>query len=221
MVLETLGRGVRWLLRAALALLIVLALVFGVPFAIVTYLSTGRIYTSVEETPSRDVAVVMGASVWGDRPSPYLKGRLDVAASLYHAGKVKVLIVSGSVSDNEPKTMRSYLVEHGVDYNDIVLDEGGDNSYTSCAVANRRFGVNELTVISQDYHLPRTIAACQLQGVDAIGSADVIKIKNDAYKRYQRRELGANVKLMVNAIFNHTSDVGEPSTEVKDALARH
>ncbi len=221
MVLETLGRGVRWLLRAALALFIVLALVFGVPFAIVTHLSTGRIYTSVEETPNRDVAVVMGASVWGDRPSPYLKGRLDVAASLYHAGKVKVLIVSGSVSDNEPKTMRSYLVEHGVDYNDIVLDEGGDNSYTSCAVANRRFGVNELTVISQDYHLPRTIAACQLQGVDAIGSADVIKIKNAAYKRYQRRELGANVKLMVNAIFNHTPDVGEPSTEVKDALARH
>lgn len=221
MVLETLGRGVRWLLRAALALFIVLALVFGVPFAIVTHLSTGRIYTSVEETPSRDVAVVMGASVWGDRPSPYLKGRLDVAASLYHAGKVKVLIVSGSVSDNEPKTMRSYLVEHGVDYNDIVLDEGGDNSYTSCAVANRRFGINELTVISQGYHLPRTIAACQLQGVDAIGSADVIKIKNAAYKSYQRRELGANVKLMVNAIFNHTPDVGEPSTEVKDALARH
>lgn len=208
------------LLRAILAMLIIAALVFIVPLAVVLAESSGRIYYSVEETPSRDVAMVMGASVWGDRPSPYLKGRLDVAADLYHSGKAKVLIVSGSISDNEPKTMRSYLMEQGVDYRDIVLDEGGDNSYTSCAVAKRRFGVDQLTVVSQDYHLPRTVAACQLQGVDAIGSADVIKIKNDAYNRYQRRELGANVKLMINAIFDHTPDVGEPSSEVADALAR-
>lgn len=207
--------------RIVVALVVISVILVVAPLAVVIFSSSGRIYETVDAAPDNDVAMVMGAAVWNGRPSPYLRARLAVALDLYRAGKVKVIIVSGSISDNEPETMRAYLLENGVKTSDIVLDEGGDDSYTSCAVAAKRFGVTKLTVISQDYHLPRTVTACRFQGIDAIGVGDTTQARDLLYRSYQVRELGANLKLLYHAIFDANLDVGQPTSEVTDALANH
>ena len=53
----------------------------------------------------------------GRRAVPYLAHRLDTAAGLYRAGRVRVVLVTGDNSRDdydEPDAMRAYLTEHGV-----------------------------------------------------------------------------------------------------------
>ena len=192
----------------------------GVPALVSWGGSYGRIHSPVAEVPPTDVTMVMGAAVWGGRPSPYLQARLDVAAELYHQGKTKVIIVSGSTSDNEPATMRKYLIAKGVNELDIVLDEGGDDSYRSCARARQKFGVDKLIVVSQDYHVPRTVTTCRMVGIDAIGAPDTTRDHNQQWKRYVARELGANVKMLIDVLTKADPGITEPSSAVRDALAR-
>ncbi|TNY38207.1 SanA/YdcF family protein [Thermomonospora catenispora] len=118
------------------------------------------------------VAIVLGAGIWGDRPSPFLAGRLDVALRLYREGKVKVILVSGDNSRreyDEPTVMWRYLVERGVPGEKVVRDYAGFDTWDSCVRAKRIFGVDRAIVVSQVFHLPRAVALCRAAGVRAVG----------------------------------------------------
>ena len=123
--------------------------------------------------PPTPVALVLGAQVYpSGTPSPFLAGRLDLAKRLYDAGLVDVLLVSGDNGAreyNEPDAMRRYLVDAGVPADKVVADYAGFDTYDSCARAQRIFGVDRLTVVTQDYHLPRAVATCRALGLDAVG----------------------------------------------------
>jgi hypothetical protein len=72
------------------------------------------------------VAIVFGASVYskGDL-SPTLEERVETAITLYKAGKIDRVLVSGDnrhPSYNEPKAMQEYLVTHAVAPQDVIVD---------------------------------------------------------------------------------------------------
>ena len=73
---------------------------------------------------------------------------------------------------NEPDAMRGYLIDAGVPAEDVVADYAGFDTYDSCARAKRIFGVSELIMVTQSYHLPRAVATCRALGVDATGVGD-------------------------------------------------
>ncbi|MBO8190606.1 YdcF family protein [Streptomyces oryzae] len=132
----------------------------------------GRIREGVADAPSAPVALVFGAGLWDGEPSPYLAHRLDTAARLYRAGKVRVLLVSGDNSRrdyDEPGAMRDYLTDRGVPSSRIVADYAGFDTWDSCARAARVFGVHRALLVSQDYHLRRAAALCRAAGVDSYG----------------------------------------------------
>ena len=68
--------------------------------------------------------------------------------------------------------MRRYLVEAGVPADRVVADHAGFDTYDSCSRAQRVFGVERLTVVTQDYHLPRAVATCRALGLDVVGVGD-------------------------------------------------
>ncbi|PLW73566.1 hypothetical protein GQS52_19280 [Streptomyces sp. SCUT-3] len=122
--------------------------------------------------PSAPVAVVFGAGLWDGVPSPYLAHRLDTAAGLYRAGKVRVLLVSGDNSRSgydEPSAMRDYLTGLGVPRERIVLDYAGFDTWDSCIRAKRIFGVDEALLVTQGFHVRRALALCTAAGIDAHG----------------------------------------------------
>ncbi len=204
--------------RLAITIVCISVVAVALPWCTVHFLSRGRIFYDARDIPSNDVAMVMGAAVWNGEPSPILKKRLDKALDLWNSDTVKAIIVSGSTSDNEPETMRNYLISHGVEPEAIVMDEKGDNSYASCARAISTYGVDKLTIITQSYHAPRTIATCRLVGIDAIALSDHL---NDSpqLRRYQRRELGANIKMIVDVLTRRQVGQDETSDEVKNILS--
>ncbi|MBV7697745.1 vancomycin high temperature exclusion protein [Streptomyces sp. TRM70350] len=136
------------------------------------YVSTDDRLHTTADAPRTDVAVVFGAGLWNGEPSPYLAHRLDAAAELYRAGRVKVVLVTGDNSRedyDEPDAMRAYLTRHGVPDARIVSDYAGFDTWDSCVRARKIFGVDEAVLISQGFHIRRAVALCEAAGVTSYG----------------------------------------------------
>lgn len=138
-----------------------------------------RIYT-LEDVPQRPVAIIFGAWVTPrGRPSAMLADRVRIGASLYAAGKVDALLLTGdnhTASYNEPEAMRQYALELGVPDSALVLDYAGFRTYDSCYRAHAIFGVEQAVLITQAFHLDRALLTCNGLGIDAVGvAADVVR----------------------------------------------
>ncbi len=149
--------------------------------------SKNKIYKTVNDVPNENrVAIVLGAKVWdGGVPSFVLEDRIITAVELYKAGKVKKLLMSGdnpTKEYDEPTAMKNYAIKLGVPENDIVLDFAGRRTYDTCWRAKNIFGVEKAIMVSQEFHLPRSIYLCQNLGVDAVGvTSNLRKYEGEDY----------------------------------------
>ena len=175
--------------------------------------------------PVMPAALVLGAGVRGDRPTPMLRARLDIAAELYRAGRVRALLLSGdnSRSDyDEPTTMRDYLISRGVPAGKIVLDYAGFDTWDSCVRAKTIFGASRLVVVTQAFHLPRAVALCRTAGLDAFGVGDDSSRDWPAQTVvYAIREFPASAKGLLDGLVLHSSPrfLGPRETGLDRALA--
>jgi SanA protein len=168
-----------------------------------------RIITSLNhlntnEWPKPRVAIVFGASVYSNGElSPLLEDRVDTAIELYRAGKVDRILVSGDnrhPSYNEPKAMQEYLVTHAVAPRDVIVDPSGRSTYETCLRAKEVFGLKRAVLVSQGYHLPRSLYIANQFGLDAVGMAGNLRLKQQI--DYQSaREWAAEVKAYFNLHF--------------------
>lgn len=182
----------------ALAVAVIIGAIL-VPAMHVAVASSGRAF-EVADVPERGVGMVMGARAYPSGPSPFLAGRLDLAVALYKAGKLRAILVTGDGlprSHDEPAIMKQYLVDRGVPADDVVEDPAGFDTYDSCVRARDVFGVTELTILTQDYHVGRAVAICRAVGVDAVGVGDETARERffDTWLRAAVREWPANLKM--------------------------
>lgn len=122
--------------------------------------------------PDTPVALVFGARVDGDRPTAFLASRLDQAARLLAAGKVRTILVSGNNDGHgydEPDVMRAYLLAHGVPAARITVDEAGFTTWDTCVRARQVFGVHTATLVTQTFHIDRAVTLCRAAGVTGYG----------------------------------------------------
>ena len=169
-------RKARLLVLVVLGLLaVVLVLAIGFPAYSLTVRYRGRIYTDAESVPARRVALVFGAGYWPDgTPSDVMKDRVEAAVELYRAGRVQKVLFSGDnrfVQYNEPGAMRDYAVSLGLPEADIVLDFAGRRTYDTCYRARDIFGLREVVLVTQRYHLARALYTCEGLGLDTVGYA--------------------------------------------------
>lgn len=168
------------------------------------FVSTADRLRTTADAPHTDVAVVFGAGLWDGEPSPYLAHRLDAAAKLYRAGRIKVVLVTGDNSRkdyDEPDAMRTYLTRHGVPDARIVSDYAGFDTWDSCVRAKKIFGVDRAVLISQGFHIRRAVALCEAAGVESYGVG--VEAKHDATWYYGgTREVFAAGKAALDAVFH-------------------
>jgi SanA protein len=130
-------------------------------------------FTDVDKVPTVDVALVLGTAPIGPEggPNRYFVYRLDAAAALYKAGKVKYFIVSGSRNDryDEPTAMRAGLIERGVPFEAIYRDFGGTRTLDSVVRARQIYGQTRLVIVSQRFHLSRALFLAAHEGIEAWG----------------------------------------------------
>lgn len=175
--------------------------------------------------PPAPVALVLGAEVYPDgRPSSFLAARLDLAARLLRAGTVQVLLLSGDAGGpeyDEPAAMRRYLIAAGIPADRLVVDPFGLDTYDSCFRAQRVFGVTEVVVVTQSYHLPRAVGTARALGLQADGVGDdSVRRVSRAWVRGLLRDQIACVKTVLDLARTRQPVLGPSDPGVAEALRR-
>ncbi len=175
----------------------------------------GQIYTDTSTIPHNKAGLLLGTSktVRSGRPNQYFQNRIAAAVSLYKAGKIEAIVISGDNGRhtyNEPEDMKAELVAGGVPEEKIFLDYAGFRTLDSVVRMDKIFGQQSFTVISQDFHNRRALYIAQAKGLKAIGfnAQDV-----SAYYGFktQLREKLARVKLFLDLWTNKSPKfLGEP-----------
>ena len=173
------------------------------PYIWLAAASAGRL-RKVETVPYRPVAVVLGAAAWAEGPSPLLARRLDLAVRLYTGGRVERIIVSGDnreVSRRETDTMTAYLIAQGVPADRIDADPHGYRTWDTCVRVRGLFGAGAATMVTQAFHLPRTVALARAAGIDAVGVGDPsMGARRRSTVIGYAREAGAAAKALRDAV---------------------
>lgn len=167
------------------------------------------LYTSSALLPKNDVGIVLGTSAYtrGGEANPQFRGRVAAAVELYRTGKVKHLIVSGSNPDstyNEPRRMWQELTKAGVPARDITMDFAGLRTLDSMARAQRVFGLQRVTVITQRYHAYRAVFLGKKSGMRVAAYVAPIGAGQDYGRRNPPREVLARAWAVIDVVVLHT-----------------
>jgi vancomycin permeability regulator SanA len=170
--------------------------------------------TKASNIPYHRVAIVFGAGILPNgQPTPYLKNRVQTAVDLYKAGRVKLLLMTGDNSTknhNEPTVMKNYAVSLGVPAKAVKLDYAGFNTYDSCYRAHYIFGLDDATLVTQGYHLPRALVTCKGLGIKSTGVI-ALHPSRDFTINYLIREVLSTDKMAFQLTFKpHPTALGKP-----------
>ena len=150
-----------------------------------------------------DCIIVLGAGVWGDRPSPMLEDRILEGIKLYKNGISKKIIMTGDHGrDNydEVNIMKDYAINEGILSNDIFMDHAGFSTYESIYRAKEIFEAKRVVIVSQEYHLYRALYIANKLGLEAYGvNSDPRKYAGQTYR--DLREILARNKDFIKVIF--------------------
>ena len=130
-------------------------------------------YSDIEKLPICETALVPGAAKvnrWGEA-NEYFAGRIKATAKLYHAGKIKTILLSGDNSRkdyDEPTDMKNALIELGVPAEIITLDYAGFRTLDTVVRAKNVFGRKNFLVITQWGHAERSVYIARKHGIEAI-----------------------------------------------------
>jgi len=130
-----------------------------------------------DEARKADVILVLGAAEYRGRPSQVLRARLDHALELYQQKLAPLLLTTGGAGGDpvftEGGVGRSYLIGHGVPPEAIIVENEGETTVESTAMAAeimRRMGLHSVIVVSDGYHIYRVKRMLQLRGLAVYGS---------------------------------------------------
>jgi SanA protein len=131
---------------------------------------------------------------------------MDAAARLYREGKVRHLLVSGDnnhTSYDEPTWMHDALIERGVPASAITLDYAGFRTLDSMARAQAVFGLHGFTIVTDDFHMARSVFLARSYGLDVVGfPADPIRYWRS--KKVRTRELASRTVACLEVYLLHT-----------------
>lgn len=131
-----------------------------------------------DDAAKADVIVVMGAAQYDGRPSPQLAARLDHALLLFNEGRAPLIAVTGGKRPGdrftEAEASRRYLRARGAEASKIVAETAGASTWQSAANLSPvllKEGVRSVIVVTDRYHVQRTVLSLREVGFEASGSA--------------------------------------------------
>ena len=197
----------KFLKRFFITGLLVLTLLFAfAEWQIGAYKS--ELFTKVEEIPERKIGLLLGTSKYARKGEVnlYYKHRIEAAAALYRAGKIKFILISGdnaTKSYNEPQTFKKDLIALGIPEDHIVLDYAGFRTLDSVERCKAVFQEDSITIISQEFHNLRALFIADHKKVDAI-AFNAEKVGESYGFKTQLRERLARVKAVLDIYILNT-----------------
>ncbi|MDL2281061.1 YdcF family protein [Selenomonadales bacterium OttesenSCG-928-I06] len=121
-------------------------------------------YGDKNEMTKADVAIVLGAEVWNDKPSPVFQERINHGIWLYQNGYVdKILFTGGKSNHNkysESFIARQYAIKNGVPSEDILIEEKStitqENIYFAVQII-KNSKMSTAILVSDPLHMKRAM----------------------------------------------------------------
>ncbi len=167
-------RGTRIIKRVLLAIISALAALMVVSNLLVVKNAEGRLFEEVDSVPDGDyTGLLLGTTPMtriSHRRNIFFENRIKATANLYHAGKIRKILISGDDKSldgiNETECMKDSLLARGVPESDIILDGKGYRTIHSVQRAYYDYGCRNLIVISQKFHNERALYLANHLGLD-------------------------------------------------------
>jgi SanA protein len=169
----------------------------------------GKVSSDIENIKFNEVGLLLGTTPQAritKVKNYFFIYRIDAAEKLYKAGKIEKILISGDDNSldgvNETECMRDSLVARGVPASAIVLDGKGYRTICSVINANKVYGLQSFTIISQKFHNERAIYQAEHLGLNV----ENIQAYNAKYPKSRRaylitiREYFARVKLFLDIL---------------------
>ena len=139
----------------------------------INHFSKGRIYSDLNAIPKNKVGLVLGTSrhMKNGQANPFFYNRIKAAASLFFAGKIRYVLVSGDnrfYTYNEPREMKRELMKMGIPDSSIIMDFAGFRTLDSVVRCKKVFGQSDVTIISQEFHNERALFIAKFYEMNAV-----------------------------------------------------
>ncbi|KGA97149.1 multidrug MFS transporter [Alkalihalobacillus alcalophilus ATCC 27647 = CGMCC 1.3604] len=159
--------------RIVVALIIIAILVIFIVHTAITIWAFGE----ENQLVVTDVAVVLGAAVWENEPSPVFRERINHSIWLYENGYVEKVIFTGGKGEGddyaESEIAREYAIIKGIKPDDILVEDVStiteENLQNAFSLSNEH-GFDTFTIVSDPLHMKRAMLMANDIGMEAYSS---------------------------------------------------
>lgn len=134
-------------------------------------------FSQLDQARPADAAIVLGAAVFRDRPSPVLRERINHAVWLYENGYVDTIIFTGGIGRNddrsEAEVARQYALARGVPVAATLIETTSASTLENLINAQQIAAAHDLhtfLLVSTPYHMKRAMAIAEDLGMEAYTS---------------------------------------------------
>ena len=134
-------------------------------------------FSTVDQKCRADVAVILGAAVYDDEPSPVYRERINHGITLYNEGYVDRIIVTGGAPEgsevSEAEVAKLYLLEQGIPEAAVLTEN--TSTITQENLENSRVIMDEnnyetAIIVSDPLHMKRAMLLAEDAGIKAYSS---------------------------------------------------
>ena len=168
------------MLKILIIIILILCALIGIMMLSINFYVVNKTKSKIvtekqaKELENVDCILVLGAGIWGDKPSPMLEDRLLQGIALYNNQTSSKIIMSGDHGKeeyDEINVMKDFAIEKGVKSEDIFMDHAGFSTYDSVYRAKEIFKAQKIIIVTQKYHLHRALYVAEKLGIEAYGVA--------------------------------------------------
>ena len=143
---------------------------------VLTGIKISRYAVQFSDRPS-DAAIVLGAAIRADKPSPVFRERINHAVNLYKQDKIKVLIFTGGIgkgqSSSEAEVAKKFAINKGVSAENILIETRSTITFENLTEAKALLAANGLEtvlLVSDPLHMKRAMKMADDLNINAVSS---------------------------------------------------
>ncbi|BDR67751.1 YdcF family protein [Clostridium tetani] len=182
-------------------------IIYSILFGIILTLILGMniyLFGRNSKAEKSDCIIILGCSVYGETPSPFLQWRIEEGYRLYKEGYGRYILASGGKgpgeSISEAEAMKRYLISKGVKEEYIIKEDKSTSTMENLKNCNKimeKKGLKNAVIVSNKYHLKRASLMTKKVGIDSSFSGVYVT----SYKKHEIygfiREIPALLKFYI------------------------
>ncbi len=134
-------------------------------------------YGEVDEKAPADVAIVLGAAISDGEVSPVYRERINHAITLYEAGTVDFIILTGGFGEGSYKSdsqvAKEYALSQGIPEEKILIEEKSTITEENLEFSKEVMEENDLEtaiIVSDPLHMKRSMLMAKDYNINALSS---------------------------------------------------